>query len=247
MAAVRGAVLRDSGRDLSPGAVPVAGHGFPIIERRLAPGDLVIVPEPTGRLAAFCYPNRPAVVLGSTQQLASIDQDATAAFGAELVRRRSGGGAVFIAPGAQVWLDLFVPVDDPLYALDVSRAAGFVGELWRETLVELEGVGTEFVVHAGPLVSSPWSRLWCFSGLGPGEVSAAGKKLVGVSQRRSRAGSWFFTMACIELDSIRDASFLVGSDEWRGGLVRELKRSHARLASPAAAVESRLAIHLAEL
>jgi lipoate-protein ligase A len=187
------------------------------------------------------------VVLGSTQPLASIDQAATAAVGAEIVRRRSGGGAVFVAPGAQVWLDLFVPVGDPLYAHDVSRAAGFVGELWRGTLLGLEGVGSELVVHAGPLVSSPWSRAWCFSGLGPGEVSAAGKKLVGVSQRRSRAGSWFFTMACIEADAVRDASFLSGSEEWRGGLVRELKRSHARLVSAAAAVESRLAAHLAEI
>jgi lipoate---protein ligase len=186
-------------------------------------------------------------VLGSTQPLASIDQAATAAFGADLVRRRSGGGAVFVAPGAQIWLDLFVPVGDPLYDLDVSRAAGFVGRLWRETLIELEGADAELVAYAGPLVSSPWSRLWCFSGLGPGEVIASGKKLVGVSQRRSRAGSWFFTMACIELDSIRDASFLAGSEEWRSGLVRELKRSQARLVSPAGVVESCLAAHLVEL
>jgi lipoate---protein ligase len=187
------------------------------------------------------------VVLGSMQPLASIDQVAVATFGAELVRRRSGGGAVFVAPGAQVWLDLFVPVGDSLYAHDVSRAAGFVGELWREALVGLEGVDAELVVHAGALVSSPWSRAWCFSGLGPGEVSAAGKKLVGVSQRRSREGSWFFTMACLEVDAVRDASFLSGADEWRAGLVRELKRSHARLVSAAATVESRLAAQLGEL
>lgn len=247
MAALRGAILRDSGRDLTSSTDPVAGNGFPIIERRLDPGELVVAPEPAGRVAAFCYPNRSAVVLGSTQPLASIDQAAAAAFGAEVVRRRSGGGAVFVAPGAQVWLDLFVPAGDPLYDLDVSRAAGFVGRLWRETLLELEGPDAELVAYAGPLVSSPWSRLWCFSGLGPGEVILAGKKLVGVSQRRSRAGSWFFTMACVDLDSIRDASLLAGSEEWRAGLVRELKRSHARLAAPARAVESRLAAHLAEL
>ena len=187
------------------------------------------------------------MVLGSTQPLASIDQAATAAFGAELVRRRSGGGAVFVAPGAQVWLDLFVPVGDPLYALDVSCAAGFVGRLWRESLVELEGASADFVVHAGPLVTSPWSRLWCFSGLGPGEVSADCRKLVGVSQRRSRAGAWFFTMACIDLDPGRDASFLRGSEAWRSALAEELERSQVALGSPIAAVESRLAAHLALL
>ena len=183
-------------------------------------------------------------MLGSTQPLASIEEAATAAYGAELVRRRSGGGAVFVAPGAQVWLDLFVPIGDPLYDVDVSRAAGFVGELWRKSLVELEGAAADFVVHTGPLVSSPWSRLWCFSGVGPGEVSADGHKLVGVSQRRSRAGAWFFTMACIDLDPGRDASFLRGGAEWRSGLASELERSHVPLASPLAAVESRLAAHL---
>ena len=187
------------------------------------------------------------MVLGSTQPAASIDEAAVGAVGAELVRRRSGGGAVFVAPAAQVWLDLFVPVGDPLHALDVSRAAAFVGRLWRDALVDLEGPDANLVVHSGPLVSSPWSRSWCFSGLGPGEVSAAGRKLVGVSQRRTRAGSWFFTMASIELDPERDASFLAGSDDWRSSLIEELQRSQAPLSSPVEDVESRLAARLALL
>jgi hypothetical protein len=54
-------------------------------------------------------------------------------------------------------------------------------------------------------------------------------------------------MACLEVDAVRDASFLSGADEWRAGLVRELKRSHARLVSAAATVESRLAAQLGEL
>jgi lipoate-protein ligase A len=187
------------------------------------------------------------VVLGSTQPLASIDEGATAAFGAEVVRRRSGGGAVFVAPRAQVWLDLFVPSGDPLYDVDVSRAAAFVGGLWRDALIELDGGSAELVVHAGPLVRSPWSRLWCFSRLGPGEVSADSRKLVGVSQRRSRAGAWFFTMACVDLDPVRDASFLRGSAGWRSELAGELERLQAPLMQPIAAVEARLAAHLALL
>jgi lipoate-protein ligase A len=186
-------------------------------------------------------------VLGSTQPLDSIDQAATERFGAELVRRRSGGGAVFVAPGAQVWLDLFVPVGDPLYDVDVSRGARFVGELWREALVALELVGVDFAVHTGPLLASPWSRLWCFSGVGPGEVSSHGQKLVGVSQRRSRAGAWFFTMACTGLDPARDASFLCGSGDWQRRLAEELERSQVRLESPIPAVESSLAGRLALL
>jgi lipoate---protein ligase len=217
------------------------------VTRRATPGELVIAPEPTDRLAVFCFPDRAAVVLGSTQPLASVDEAATAAYGAELVRRRSGGGAVFVAPHAQVWLDLFVPVGDPLYDVDVSRAAGFVGELWRSSLVELEGARADLVVHTGPLVSSAWSRLWCFSGLGPGEVSSGGRKLVGVSQRRSRAGAWFFTMACTDLDPERDASFLRGQSEFQRGLADQLNGKQAPLNSPLAAVESRLTANLALL
>jgi lipoate-protein ligase A len=222
-------------------------RGFPVVERRAGAGELVIAPEPTERLAAFCYPVEPAVVLGSTQPSGSIDEVAIAEFGAEVVRRRSGGGAVFVAPRAQVWLDLFVPVDDPLYDLDVSRSAGFVGELWREALAALDGASADLAVHAGPLVSSPWSRLWCFSGLGPGEVSVGGRKLVGVSQRRSRAGSWFFTMACIDLDPSRDASFLRGSPEFRNGLVAELTARQAPLESSLSDVESTLRASLARV
>ena len=37
---------------------------------------------------------------------------------------------MFVSPRAQVWLDLFVPRTDLRLDLDVSRAAGFVGELF---------------------------------------------------------------------------------------------------------------------
>ena len=35
---------------------------------------------------------------------------------------------------------------------------------------------------------SDWSALVCFAGLGPGEVTLDGQKLVGLSQRRTRDG-----------------------------------------------------------
>jgi len=181
------------------------------------------------------------------QPEASLDDASTAARGIDVVRRRSGGGAVFVAPGAQVWLDLFVPSTDPLFDLDVSKAAGFVGDLWTAALAELADGGSEFEVYSGPLIASLWSRSWCFAGLGPGEVTVGGKKLVGVSQRRSRAGAWFFSMACLRLDPERDASLLSGDEEWRSGLSRELAREHVALGWPAVAVEERLREQLARL
>ena len=43
----------------------------------------------------------------------------------------------------------------------------------------------------GPMVRAPWSELVCFAGLGPGEVTVGGAKVVGMSQRRTRAAARF--------------------------------------------------------
>ena len=40
-------------------------------------------------------------------------------------------------------------------------------------------------------METPWSRKVCFGGLGPGEVTVDGHKLVGISQRRTRDGARF--------------------------------------------------------
>ncbi len=111
--------------------------------------------------------------------------------------RRSGGGAVVVAPEAQVWLDLFVPRDDPLFDNDIGRAAQWVAELWV-TAIETGAKPSEPVEPIREFVPTRFSRAVCFSGLGPGEVTIAGRKLVGVSQRRGRSGAWFFTMALRE-------------------------------------------------
>ena len=55
--------------------------------------------------------DRPALVLGSTQRAEVVDERACADAGVEVVRRRSGGGAVLLEPGAVVWFDVVVPAD----------------------------------------------------------------------------------------------------------------------------------------
>ncbi len=50
-----------------------------------------------------------------------------------------------------------------------------------------EAVGArEVSVHDGPMVTTPWSSTVCFDGVGAGEVLLGGRKLVGISQRRTR-------------------------------------------------------------
>jgi hypothetical protein len=65
----------------------------------------------------------------------------------------------------------------------------WLGELVAGALSSL-GIG-DTEIHRGSLACSDWCPLICFAGLGAGEVSRGGAKLVGISQRRTRAGSRF--------------------------------------------------------
>lgn len=177
----------------------------------------------------------------------TLDEAAITAGGVGIVRRRSGGGAVFVAPDAQIWLDLYVPTSDPLFSADVTKAATFVGELWRSALLDLLGADARIESYSGPLVQSRWSRVWCYSGLGPGEVSRDQKKLVGLSQRRNRDGAWFFTMALTRLDPDRDASFIAAEPKERAALAAELRSSLTTLDVDHDVVIARLKAGLAEL
>jgi lipoate-protein ligase A len=135
----------------------------------------VWVAEPTGR----------ALVLGSGQRDDVVDPAATI----EVVRRRSGGGAVLVAPGAQLWVDVLLPAGDRRWQDDVGRSVLWLGDVW---VAALDQVGITARRHEGAMVRTRWSPLVCFAGLGPGEVvGPAGEKLVGISQRRTRAGARF--------------------------------------------------------
>ncbi len=134
-------------------------------------------------------PTGPALVLGSTQSDDIVDHEAAAALGVEIVRRRSGGGAVWVAPADPLWVDVVIPRRDPLWDDDVGRSFLPVGRAWQAALARCGFGGTE--VHAGPLVRTEWSDLVCFAGVGPGEVLRGGRKLVGISQRRTRTAARF--------------------------------------------------------
>ena len=146
------------------------------------------VPAQPQRTVEVLQVDEPALVLGSTQPDSDADRHALEGAGVGLVRRRSGGGAVLLEPGGSTWVDVVISHDDPLWSDDVGVAFHWLGRAWAGALGDL-GVRAE--VHEGPLVSTPWSRLVCFAGLGPGEVTVGGSKVVGIAQRRSRAGARF--------------------------------------------------------
>jgi lipoate---protein ligase len=164
---------------------PAALHGsWPAVDR-----------EPARRRVAVCRPTGRAVVLGSTQRPSVVDTVAAGAAGLEVVRRRSGGGAVLVTPDDPVWIDVWIPVDDPLSSADVTGAFGWLGATWAGALDRLGATGIE-VQGTGPGACTRWASLVCFGGVGAGEVTVSGRKVVGLAQRRNRSGAWFHT-ACV--------------------------------------------------
>lgn len=127
------------------------------------------------------------LVLGSTQPETVVDHDRASRLGVMVARRRSGGGAVLLSPGAQVWIDLWVPSVDRLWMPEPRRQAQQVGEWWAHALGWAGAA--DLTVHREGSTAVVGSDLVCFAGIGPGEVTAGGRKLVGLAQWRSREGA----------------------------------------------------------
>jgi lipoate-protein ligase A len=191
------------------------------------------------RTVRCLQPTDSALVLGSSQPDAVADTSACARAGVSVVRRRSGGGAVLVQPGAQLWVDLVVPANDPLSDGDVARAAWWVGEAWALALRRGGLAGAE--AWKGRLQRRPWGSLVCFALLGAGEVTVPGvragtsgprwPKVVGVSQRRTRLGALFQCSCLLRWEPAEVVALLALSPAQREQASRELR--DVALAAPA--------------
>jgi lipoate-protein ligase A len=172
------------------------------------------VPDPAPNELWWPEITAPALVLGSSQPEQDIDREACERAGVAVVRRRSGGGAVLLLPGEVTWLDVIVPLGSAGWSDDVHgpmvwlgrHLAAVVEELLDELLDDPRDTGADrpadgglpagggraadagldVSVHAGPMVTTRWSSTVCFDGVGAGEVLLGGRKLIGISQRRTR-------------------------------------------------------------
>lgn len=154
-------------------------------------------------------PIAPALVLGSSQDVALVDEGAAWAAGLQVVRRSSGGGAVFVAPERSLWIDVVVPRGHRLWSDDVRKSAYWVGQAWARALV---GFGLETEVYAEGLESTRWGRLVCFGARGPGEVLTGGRKTVGIAQRRTKDGARFQCIVYDRWDAHDVVDYLVMED-----------------------------------
>ncbi len=177
---------------------------------------------PAGRAVALCRVAAPSVVLGSTQPTEVVDRGRAARLGVSVARRRSGGGAVLVAPGEPVWVDLWLPATDPLWSDDAARAFDWVGGAWVAALEQL-GLRDLAAHRSGPLNCTAWSKLACFGGIGRGEVVEGGRrKVVGLAQRRTRAGAWFHCACALQWEAEPLVELLDLTPAARARAVRDL-------------------------
>jgi lipoate---protein ligase len=209
---------------LSGSAVPYGVTAAPrcawLVERRAGDAAALHGPWPEAsarqhRAVALCTVSGPsAIVLGSTQSPGVVNAERASRSGVDVVRRRSGGGAVLVAPASQVWLDTWIPRGDPLWDDDVIRSSWWLGETWTRAL---GGLGArQLSVHRGRARRAEWSDVVCFAGLGPGEVTAGAAKLVGVAQRRTREGARFHAMAALSWEPAPLVALLALDDAQTG-------------------------------
>ena len=154
-------------------------------------------PLPTDgrRRVSWLRPTAPAVILGSATP------DPFADTRTDVVRRRSGGGLVWLDPSVSTWIDVFIPTADPLWHPDVAQAFHWLGHRLAEAFSDF---GIPATAHTGPYDPGPSDGLVCFASLGPGEIVVNRKKLVGISQRRTREGARFQCITYQRFDLGRD-------------------------------------------
>lgn len=151
---------------------------------------------PFERSVWLCRPSVPALILGSSQSLDTIDRASAMRRGIEVVRRRSGGGVVFVHPDDSVWIDVTIPRADPLWVDDVTKSMTWLGKAFVRALEPW----IDAVDFGGPFFDGGANKAVCFASASPGEVFTArtglpGAKVLGISQRRGRHGARFQCVA----------------------------------------------------
>lgn len=167
---------------------PEVGAPEALLEQGLARLErLTQDPVPTLR---WYRSDRTAIVLGrgqAHQVAAHSTRDVT------VLTRYSGGGAVLM-DRALLSLDVLIPRSSALLEGDLGAVFLRVGRAWALALADLGVPDVTVYEGAGTARRQGTARerllaAVCFATVGRGEVLAGGRKLVGLAQRRRRAGA----------------------------------------------------------
>jgi len=188
------------------------------------------IPDGAQRSVRVLDVNGSALALGSAQAIDDVDLEVAKRLDVDVFNRQSGGGAVLLDPGAQLWIDVVIGRSDPLWQDDVSLASQWLGDVW---VAALRSVGVEGVVHRGAMATNALSSVVCFAGLAAGEVTVDGAKAVGISQRRTRAGARFQCSVPLSWDAARHEELLAPGIAKSGGSIAEVAVVAVPLGDPA--------------
>ncbi len=138
---------------------------------------------PTLRFFAW---DPPTISIGYGQRLdAALDLTACARLGVGLVRRPTGGSAIYHdGPDRELTYSVVAGVDDFVGAGDLLEAYRWIASALLEGLRRLQ-VPAEMVAV---IPSSGPQPAFCFARTGSYEIEVRGKKLVGSAQRRQSGG-----------------------------------------------------------
>jgi len=162
----------------------------------------------------------PGLVLGRHASDPELDGGAVAAEDVAVLKRSSGGGPV-LWDADLVALDVVLPRGHRLAADDVVAAYRWLGEALADALRALGVPDVEVidVARARAAKASPGTAAdACFGGLSPWEVLAGGRKVVGLSQTRRRAGALLQAGVPLQLDPTRLARLLGRDAAWAEAL-----------------------------
>ena len=144
--------------------------------------------DPVGERALWwCDVSRAALIVGSSQTVDLVDSECASQRDVDVVRRRSGGGLVYVHPTESVWIDITIPRDDPLWTDDVSSSMLWLGDVFVDAL----SPWVKATCFRDAFSAGDFGRDVCFASRSPGEVFVGDQKLVGISQRRTRDGARF--------------------------------------------------------
>jgi lipoate-protein ligase A len=162
---------------------PLDGAANMALDEALWRGRLAGETPPTVRFFAWAPPT---ISIGYGQRLdARLNLAARAALGVGLVRRPTGGSAIYHdGPERELTYSVVAGVEDFEGAGDLLEAYRWIARALLDGLRRL-GVPAEMVAV---MPSAGVQPAFCFSRTGSYEIEVAGRKLVGSAQRRQAAG-----------------------------------------------------------